>query len=119
MPHLSTIKKTGAYGGNVQIAIGGYNKNSLILVHNHPNSAAFSFEDFVTLNNNPEIKTMIAAGHNGKVYKMSVGNGKRLDLSDEKMYTILENEWQRVFRKTNGALGAILKFTKELGWEFE
>ena len=93
--------------------------NKYILVHNHPNSAAFSFTDFVALNYNPEIKTMIAAGHDGTVYILSVGKGKRLILPDKNSmeYILTQNEWDRHYRDLNGDLGAITKFCEKLGWD--
>lgn len=110
-------QKTGAYGGVLDIDIEKYKPNSLVLVHNHPNSSAFSFSDFVTMNDFPQIKTMIAAGHDGTVYKMSVGNGKRLDLSDEREYTVVENQWNRLCK--TGLTNAIKEFTQMLGWDFK
>lgn len=116
--------KLGAYGQDgVQLPINNYAKNTFILIHNHPNSAAFSFSDFVTLNNCPEIKTMIAAGHNGTVYKLSVGKGIRLDLSDEIEYNHYNMLWSRLFNNAHdintGDAVAVQAFSEELGWSFE
>lgn len=112
-------KKTGAYGGSISLDIDNFKENTLILVHNHPNSVAFSFADFVTLNDTPEIKTMIAVGHNGTVYKMSVGKGKRLDFTTNKEYNYYRNLWNRAYSHNRQDLDAVLLFTRELGWSFE
>lgn len=58
-----------------------YEKNSLILVHNHPHSSSFSFDDILTVSQYPQIKTIIAVGHDGSVYSLSIGDGERLDRS--------------------------------------
>lgn len=104
------------FGGSFKIPYG--KANSFILIHNHPNSAAFSFDDFVTLNDFPEIKTMIAVGHNGTVYVMSVGKGKRLDLTNKLEYELTRNEWNRCYRDLNGDIGAVTDFCERYGWTF-
>lgn len=104
------------FGGSFQIPYG--KSNSFILVHNHPNSAAFSFDDFVTLNDFPEIKTMVAVGHNGTVYVMSVGKGNRLDLTNKFEYELMRNEWNRCYRDLNGDIGAVTDFCERYGWTF-
>lgn len=104
----------GEFGGEFKLPKG----KDFILVHNHPNSTAPSFDDFVTLNDFPEIKTIIAAGHDGTVYTLSVGNGKRLDLSSVKEYEFIRNKWNRYYRDLNGDLGAITTFCEEYGWIF-
>lgn len=104
--------------GSDKLQLPSGNKNSYILLHNHPTSTAFSFDDFVTLNDFPEIKTMIAVGHNGTVYEMSVGKGKRLDLSDYFKYEMARMDWQRLYRDLNGDLGAVRDFCERYGWDF-
>ncbi len=104
------------FGGSFKIPYGKF--NSFILVHNHPNSVAFSFDDFVTLNDFPEIKTMVAVGHNGTVYMMSVGKGKRLDLTNKLEYELLRNEWNRCYRDLNGDIGVVTDFCERYGWTF-
>lgn len=106
------------YGGTFTYDFSGYKPNSLILVHNHPNNAPFSFDDFVSANNNPEIKTIIAAGHDGTVYKLSCGNGRRLDLSDKNVYNDYKNRWVRKYSLERGDLDAVISFANALGWEF-
>ncbi len=110
--------KLGAYGGNgIELPTAGCDNNSLILIHNHPNNVAFSFDDFMTLNYTPQIKTMIASGHDGTVYKLSVGKGKRLSILNDTEYNYVFNEWARKY-KENLDLCAVEHFSKKLNWEF-
>lgn len=103
------------FGGKLQLPDG--KENAFIIVHNHPNSVAPSFDDFVALNNSPEIKTLIAAGHDGTVYFLSVGNGSRLDLSNNLNLELTRMEWQRCYKDLNGDLGALTKFCEKYGWD--
>lgn len=93
--------------------------NSLILVHNHGNSSPFSFDDFYLMNECPQIKTMIAAGHNGIVYRLSVGSGKRLDMSRKSVYNETERDFRFYYDKITGDLKALEKYCSDLGWRFE
>ena len=57
-------------------------KPALILYHNHPGGNSFSQSDISVLLTNPEIKEMVAVGHNGRVYSLRIGKGKRPVLKD-------------------------------------
>lgn len=86
--------------------------NSLILVHNHPMSTSFSFEDIITLSANPQIRTMIVAAHDGTVYTLSIGEGKRLDRRDSMIY----NDYEKEF---NGNLNLVVKKLAEIyNWRY-
>lgn len=113
------LNEYGTQGQGVGLPIGDCKPGSIILLHNHPNSTAFSFDDFTTLNNNPEIRTIIAAGHDGTVYKLSVGNGKRLDLRNNMDYNFYYNRWKSIYRNGNGDISSVIEFSKALGWDFE
>lgn len=52
-----------------------------ILVHNHPNNTPLSIEDIATVNSSSRIKRIIAASHDGNIYYLEIGNGRRLDIS--------------------------------------
>ena len=93
--------------------------NSLIIVHNHGNNSPFSFLDFMLVNDHPEIKTLIAAGHNGIVYKLTPKSGKRLDIPDKMTYTHYEKDFQRLYNSKTGYFDAIKKYSDLLGWDFE
>ena len=112
------LNEYGTQGQGVGLPIGDCKPGSIILLHNHPNSTAFSFDDFATLNNNPEIRTIIAAGHDGTVYKLSVGNGKRLDLRSNMDYNFYYNRWKSIYRNGNGDISSVIEFSKALGWDF-
>lgn len=90
---IDTIKG-GQHGANVYTDFSKYKNNSLILTHNHPLSGAFSYDDIDTLMNVPQIKSIVAGGHNGNVYILSLGNnGKRLDKSVAMEYNKLYKEY--------------------------
>ena len=91
---LVSNTKTGDFDG--KLVIPKADVNSLILVHNHLNNTSLSIEDIITLNVAPEIKTIIAVAHDGKVYKLSIGNGVRIS---EKEMRFLNLEWQRLCKK--------------------
>jgi hypothetical protein len=111
-------QKLGELGGSVPDVPSVKKGEEVIVVHNHPNSASFSFADFVTLNDYPEVSVMIAAGHDGTVYFMSVCGGRRLDLSDHNEYLYYEKAWQRMCRDLGGEYGAMVKMAKGLEWKF-
>lgn len=113
------LNEYGTQGQGIGLPIGDCKSGSIILLHNHPNSTAFSFDDFTTLNNNPEIRTIIAAGHDGTVYRLSVGNGKRLDLRSNLDYNYYYNRWKSIYRNGNGDISSVIEFSKALGWDFE
>lgn len=47
-------------------------KRELILIHTHPDGLGFSFRDLMVLLTNPQLRTIIAVGNNGRVYIMDV-----------------------------------------------
>ncbi|MCL2055123.1 MAG: hypothetical protein FWG90_11920 [Oscillospiraceae bacterium] len=110
--------KLGELGGSIFELPKLDNDEKIIAIHNHPNNVSFSFKDFVTMNNFSEIKTMIAAAHNGAVYFMSVGNGRRLSLYEDNQKLYYENLWGRFYRDIGGDDGALREFAGGLGWIF-
>lgn len=52
-------------------------KNSVVMVHNHPSSSAFSSEDLRVLSNFDSINWMTVVGHDGTRYVMRIGDGNR------------------------------------------
>jgi hypothetical protein len=107
-------QKLGTLGGRVELPEG---TDKLIVVHNHPNSGAVSFNDLLAFNNSPEIETMIAAAHDGTVYILNIGNGIRVDVSDEKEFAFFRNQWGR-FKRSYGGIGAISIIAEKWGWNF-
>lgn len=88
------------------------NKN-LILTHNHPLSSSFSYDDIDTLVSATNIKTIVAGGHNGTVYRLSVGKGKRLDNSIITEYNVLMEALDKDTDKVVQAL------SQKYNWKYE
>ena len=86
--------------------------NSLILTHNHPHSNSFSVDDILTATQYPAIKTIVATGHDGTVYSLSIGNGKRVDRSIEREYNTYMRMLNYDSHKTMTALSI------EYGWRY-
>lgn len=118
---LTSPKRNKALEVNLKIPA-SIAKNQYILVHNHPNNTPLSFTDILTLNENPEIKTIIAASHDGKVYWLQIGNGKRLDITNKMLADgdiearLIKNDWDRSVRD-NGMLSALEMFINDYGWK--
>lgn len=111
---------TGPFGGNIDLSIlENLDKDSVILTHNHPKSSSFSDNDIALLLNNSQIKTIIAGGHDGTVYKLSVGNGIRLGISN----LTNENEVIKEYRRLLNALGdsnsVVDALVRKYNWDYE
>lgn len=65
-----TKSKVGISGGKVNYDR-FRNYDNLILIHNHPSSHSFSSEDLSIILTTPNIKEIIACGHDGTVYSIS------------------------------------------------
>jgi proteasome lid subunit RPN8/RPN11 len=85
---------------------------SVILVHNHPHGGTFSSDDILTLSNYPAIKTIIAAGHNGIVYSLSINNGKRVDFS-------FINEYNELYSEYRNYEEVVESLAKIYNWEYK
>lgn len=109
--------KLGFRGGNIKIP--DVRPHSLIIIHNHGNNSPFSYKDFVLVNNNPEIKTLIAAGHDGTVFRLTPKGEKRLDISDDMKYNHYGNDFARLYDTKTGDLEALKKYSELLGWDFD
>lgn len=88
-------------------------EGSVILTHNHPLGTTFSSDDINTLMRLPQISTIVAGGHNGKVYSLSIGKGKRLDGSISKEY----NRLRRIFE--DDLQKVVSELSKANKWEYE
>ena len=89
-----------------------YKEKSLVLVHNHPSGGSFSADDILTISDNPQINTIVAAGHNGVVYQLSIGDGKRVDRDIYSEYNIVMNE-----KKDSHATMEYL--SQKYGWRYK
>lgn len=116
-----TKQDTGAYGGSIDIeSILELPNNSVVLTHNHPGSTAFSGEDIALLLDNPQIKTIIAAGHDGTLYKLSVGkDGNRLgkhQITDE---NLIKQEYNKLYTATKDANKVVEYLVDKYNWKYE
>ena len=89
-----------------------YKEKSLVLVHNHPSSGSFSADDILTISDNPEIKTIVVAGHNGVVYQLSIGDGKRVD---KKIYS----EYNIVMKEKKNSHDTMVHLSEKYGWRYK
>jgi len=113
---LISNTKTGDFGG--KLVIPKADADSLMLVHNHPNNTSFSIEDIITLNSAPEIKTIIAAAHDGKVYKLSISDGMRVSADAE--IKLLINKWGYYLKQTNKDVDKSVKILALMNnWKYE
>lgn len=90
-----------------------HKENSLVLVHNHPSGGSFSADDILTISDNQQIKTIVAAGHNGTVYQLSIGDGKRVD---KEIYS----EYNKTMEKFSYDSHKTLEWlSKKYGWRYK
>jgi hypothetical protein len=101
--------------------------NSVINMHNHPGSTSFSKEDLSVMCSYKSIKEMRVVGHNGKVYTMTIGNGRRVTLEQLENYekVIYNKAYEEVARKavlgirTNFYSERNRLFAEEFGWTYK
>lgn len=106
--------KTGMFGGSVDISVlKGKADASVVLTHNHPLSSSFSADDIDLLLQLPQINFIIAGGHDGTVYKLSIGTGRRT--VDNNLYA----EYNII--KDSGASPheIVEKMARKYGWRYE
>lgn len=124
--NISGVIKDRQYsnGLSVSFAIPQGKNGAYTVVHNHPNNAPLSIEDIVTASECPSIKTMMAASHDGKIYWLQIGDGKRLGVTNEMLRKntfeafYLKTEWARVITNNNGDFyKALREFAKTYNWK--
>ena len=124
--NISGIIKDRQYsdGLSVSFNIPKGRAGAYTVIHNHPNNAPLSIEDIVTASECPSIKTMMAASHDGKIYWLQIGDGKRLGVTNEMLRKntfeafYLKTEWARVITNNNGAFyKALREFAKTYNWK--
>ncbi len=74
-------------------------KDSLIVVHNHPNNLSFSLTDFKTFNNSKELKGIVVRTDD-YIYLLSVGNGSKLKSTISNMKQ-MENIFNKIQKEMN------------------
>ncbi|MEG1656512.1 MAG: hypothetical protein RR292_03410 [Christensenellaceae bacterium] len=73
----------------VTINISKFHEKKYITIHNHPSGNSFSVADMVTLNNAKGINAIGVQGHNGIAYSLRIGDGKRIQMSSERIQKML------------------------------
>ena len=70
---------------------------SIIAVHNHPSNGSFSANDLILINKYKSIKTAVIQAHDKTIYKITVGDGERLD--DKMAENILRKNYNGILKK--------------------
>lgn len=111
---------TGVFGGEIDISvIEDEAENSVILTHNHPGSTAFSDSDIALLLDKPQIETIIAAGHNGTVYMLDVGDGIRLETNNTLNENKVIQEYKRLYDILKDPNKVVESLAKKYNWNYE
>lgn len=107
--------KSGAFGGSIDgSCLSGKANGSVVLTHNHPLSSSFSSDDIELLLKAPEIGTIVAGAHDGTVYKLSLGKGRRsVDGNLVSEYNILKDQFDGDIDKVVSNLARVY------GWRYE
>jgi hypothetical protein len=115
-------------------ALGKQPPNSLVLLHNHPDSTSFSITDFDVICSYKSINELRVIGSNGKTYRISIGNGERPSPVEMKQYEkeievrikqgVANKMVKRQLPKGENAWSAYLSernaaFAKKYGWIYE
>lgn len=66
--------------------------NSILLVHNHPNSSSFSPADLGALNDYPSMRAISVQAHDGTLYTAEIGSSSRVPLQD------IDSQYNRIRR---------------------
>ena len=89
----------------------GKPKDSIILLHNHPQNDTFTDRDLQFMQNQ-QIHTLIACTHDGKIYSLRVNGGKPVDKYATAWYN-------RIMLEEQDAHKAMVKVAKIYGWEYK
>ncbi len=115
-----TNQSTGSFGGNIDLScLEKMPDNSVVLTHNHPLSSSFSGDDLEILMDNPQIKTIIAGGHNGTVYKLSVGKGIRTEINNLTGRNSIVQEYKELLRKEFSPNDIVEMLSNKYNWKYE
>lgn len=111
----------GAYGVIFNLDINSCADDSIILIHNHSNNVSLGVDDISTLNRFPEIKSIIAAANNGKVFSLEIGSGKRISYRNSNALLSFENELNREFMNVttvNQTYNAVKNLSNKYNWRY-
>lgn len=104
---------TGAHGGTIDVScLSGLANNSVVLTHNHPLSVSFSEDDLKLLNDFPQLTCIIAAGHDGTVYKLAIDSGIRV-------FENIEGEYLRLLSELEDPDQCVGILANKYGWRYE
>jgi len=91
-------------------------KKEFVLVHNHPNNTPLSLSDLMALNDVGNMKAIVSVGHDGRICKVSIGDGKRFTGKFE--IQSVKAAYARNIAKYGHTNDAIKYFCEEVGWKF-
>lgn len=113
-------QRTGSYGGTVDLnSTKDASENSIVITHNHPGSTSFSDDDIALLMDNPQIKTIVAGGHDGTVYKLSIGHGTRLSIDKNLGFNAIIPEYRNLLDNLKDPHMVVAALANKYGWEYE
>lgn len=124
--NISGIIKNRQYSNGLSVSfnIPKGRAGAYTVIHNHPNNAPLSIEDIVTASECPSIRTMMAASHDGKIYWLQIGDGKRLGVTNKMINKntleaqILKRDWARTITSNGGDFyAALCEFAKSYNWK--
>lgn len=118
--NIIATQSSGAFGGVVDLTcLQDLPNNSVVLTHNHPLSTSFSDDDLALLMNNPQIKTIIAAGHDGTVYKLSIGKGIRTEMSKTTGRNSIMQEYKELMMNKISPNEIVEILSYKYNWKYE
>ncbi len=85
-----------------------------ILLHNHPNSSRFSFQDISTLFKYKDVKYSVVVNHDGEVQIISIVENYK-DINIDEVYNSLYNEYKQIYKDSEIAKIKALDDLYELG----
>ncbi len=85
--------------------------DSIILLHNHPQNDSFSDLDLGFMQNE-QIHTLIACGHDGKIFSLRTNCGKTVDES-------IVSEYNRYIDRNVSKSIALTEMAKKYNWEYK
>lgn len=110
----------GLHGGTINLdCLDGLPDNSVALTHNHPQSKSFSDDDIASLLDYPQIQSMIAAGHDGTVYTLSIGDGKRLGADENTGENVIVQEFRELYSRLGDSDTVVKSLSHKYGWRYE
>jgi SPP1 gp7 family putative phage head morphogenesis protein len=113
-------QSTGSFGGSVDLScLEELPNNSVVLTHNHPLSTSFSDSDLALLMDNPQVKTIIAGGHDGTVYKLSISKGARTEISNLTGRNSIMQEYNMLLNELGSPNSVVTALTSKYGWKYE